>query len=251
MVTQQQKQFKVLLIGDSCKDIYQYGYVDRISPEAPVPIFVKTGSETKYGMVDNVAINLFALGCDVHVVKGKESTKTRLIDIRSKQQIVRVDEDVYSDPLDDIDLDVDPRDFDAIVISDYDKGLITYELVSRLRVAYNVPIFIDTKKTDLNRFSGCFVKINALEFSRIESDCDDLIITLGGDGAQYNGKIYPAKEVEVADVCGAGDTFLAALTFKYLQTKNIEQSIQFAINAASVTVQHLGVYAPSLEEICD
>ena len=113
MDIQQQKQLKILLIGDTCKDIYQYGYVDRISPEAPVPVFVKTGSEMKYGMVDNVAINLFALGCDVHVVKGEESTKTRLIDIRSKQHIVRIDEDVYSEPVNYKQYDLD--DYDAIV----------------------------------------------------------------------------------------------------------------------------------------
>jgi D-beta-D-heptose 7-phosphate kinase/D-beta-D-heptose 1-phosphate adenosyltransferase len=249
MNIQQQKQFKVLLIGDSCKDIYQYGYVDRISPEAPVPVFVKTKSQTKYGMVENVAINLFALNCDVQVIKGEESTKTRLIDSRSKQQIVRVDEDVYSKTLSYKKHNL--TDYDAIVVSDYDKGSVSSELIVDLRKDYIGPIFIDTKKKDLVKFEGCFVKINELEYNHIESECSDLIVTLGHRGAQYKNIIYPAKQVEVSDVCGAGDTFLASLTFKYLQTKNIEQAIQFAINASSVTVQHLGVYAPSLDEICD
>ena len=248
MDTQQQKQFKILLIGDSCTDVYQYGVVDRISPEAPVPIFVKHSSETKLGMVHNVAINLSNLGCDVHIISGKDSTKTRLIDIRSKQQIVRIDDDVYSNTINYKVCNLNK--FDAVVISDYNKGSISYEMVEDLRKDFHGPIFIDTKKTDLVKFSGCFVKINALEFSRIESNVSDLIITLGADGAQYNGQIYPAKKVEVADVCGAGDTFLAALTYKYLETKDIEQAVKFAINASSVTVQHLGVYAPTLEEIC-
>ena len=148
MVTQQQKQFKVLLIGDSCKDIYQYGYVDRISPEAPVPVFVKTGSEVKYGMVDNVAVNLFALGCDVDVIKGEESTKTRLIDIRSKQHIVRIDEDVYSEP-------VNYKThiwygYDAVVISDYDKGAIVEENVKYITDNFKGPIFVDSKKNNLS-----------------------------------------------------------------------------------------------------
>ena len=60
---------------------------------------------------------------------------------------------------------------------------------------------------------------------------------------------YPAVKVEVADVCGAGDTFLSALVYQYLTTKDIDSSIPFAIRASEVTVQHTGVYAPSLGEI--
>jgi sugar/nucleoside kinase (ribokinase family) len=67
----------------------------------------------------------------------------------------------------------------------------------------------------------------------------------------FNSKIYPAPEVEVVDVTGAGDTFLAALTYKFLLTSNIDKSIEFAIKASSITVQHMGVHAPKLEEICD
>ena len=126
MDTQQQKQFKILLIGDSCTDVYQYGVVDRISPEAPVPIFVKHSSETKLGMVHNVAINLSNLGCDVHIISGKDSTKTRLIDIRSKQQIVRIDDDVYSNTINYKVCNLNK--FDAVVISDYNKGSISYEI---------------------------------------------------------------------------------------------------------------------------
>jgi D-beta-D-heptose 7-phosphate kinase/D-beta-D-heptose 1-phosphate adenosyltransferase len=53
----------------------------------------------------------------------------------------------------------------------------------------------------------------------------------------------------VSDVTGAGDTFLSALTYGYLQTKNIQQSIKFAIQASEITVRHFGVYAPTLKEI--
>ena len=56
-------------------------------------------------------------------------------------------------------------------------------------------------------------------------------------------------EVEVADVTGAGDTFLAALTYQYLATNSIEDAIKFANKASSITVQHVGNYAPTLEEI--
>jgi len=62
MDTQQLKSFKILLIGDNCLDVYRYGSVDRISPEAPVPVFKFSHEETKPGMAGNVARNLEALG---------------------------------------------------------------------------------------------------------------------------------------------------------------------------------------------
>jgi sugar/nucleoside kinase (ribokinase family) len=77
----------------------------------------------------------------------------------------------------------------------------------------------------------------------------ELIVTLGGRGARYKDKIYSAPTIEVADVCGAGDTFLSALTYQYLLTNNIEKAIMFANIAASITVQHRGNYAPSYDEI--
>jgi len=66
----------------------------------------------------------------------------------------------------------------------------------------------------------------------------------------YNRKVFPAPKVEVVDVTGAGDTFLAALAYKFLIKSDIEEAIKFAIQASSITVQHMGVYAPKLEEIC-
>lgn len=246
MVTQQQTQFKILLIGDRCKDVYQYGYVDRISPEAPVPVFVKTTSSVKYGMVENVAVNLFALGCEVKVISGNESIKTRLIDARSKQQLVRIDEDAYSEPVtikDSLD------GYDAIVISDYNKGVVSYDLIDYLRSTTKAPIFIDTKKTDLHRFEGCFVKINSLEYGRAETACTDLIVTMGDKGASYKGQVYPAVPSEVVDVCGAGDTFLSALAFEYLRSGDIVDAIKFANKASAISVRHTGCFAPSLGEI--
>lgn len=247
MNIQQQKQLKILLIGDSCIDVYQYGYVDRISPEAPIPIFIKTTSESKYGMGGNVLSNLLALGCDVEYLCGNTSTKTRLIDARSKQQIVRIDDDVISQP---VEVPDDCSKYDVIVISDYNKGTVSDQTIKDIINSFSGPIFVDTKKTDLEQMEGCFVKINELEYSKLKTHCSNIITTLGSDGARYNGKTYPAKRVEVADVCGAGDTFLASLTYQYLKTNSIEQAIPFAISASSVTVQHLGNYAPTLEEIC-
>ena len=237
-----------MLIGDSCLDVYQYGTVDRISPEAPVPVFKPTQEEKRPGMAANVQANLKALGLEVNFITGQESIKTRLIDSRSRQQIVRIDSDVQNTPLEF--LTAIPQVYHAIVISDYNKGLVTYELIQQLRSEFPGPIFVDTKKQDLAKLQGCVVKINEVEYKARYSDCDNLIVTLGKDGALYNNKIYPAPEIEVVDVCGAGDTFLAALAYEYLASDgNIEQAIQFAIRASSITVQHLGVYAPTVEEI--
>ena len=115
--TQQQTQFRILLIGDNCTDVYQYGTIDRLSPEAPVPVFVPTRTETRAGMASNVANNLEALGCDVNYLHGETSVKTRLIDERSKQQIVRIDNDAFTQESLEFVTDI-PLVYDAIVISE-------------------------------------------------------------------------------------------------------------------------------------
>jgi len=247
-LTQPPKQYRILLVGDNCTDIYQYGTIDRLSPEAPIPIFVPTHLEERDGMAGNVANNLEALGCHVNYLYGETSTKTRLIDSRSKQQIVRIDKDIVSAPIT-FDTNI-PNVYDAVVVSDYNKGTVSYELIEEL-IALSIPIFIDTKKTDLERFQGAWVKINELEYSKITSECTGLIVTRGAQGASaiHHDINVSAPKVEVTDVTGAGDTFIAALTYQYLSTKDLAQAIEFAVKASAVTVQHLGVYAPTLKEI--
>jgi D-beta-D-heptose 7-phosphate kinase/D-beta-D-heptose 1-phosphate adenosyltransferase len=213
-------------------------------------VFVPKYDIVKEGMAGNVFNNLKALGCQVNYLFGETSTKTRLIDTRSKQQIVRIDNDVISDP---ITIDSKIPEYDAIVISDYNKGTITYELIEDLRKEFSGPIFVDTKKTDLARLEGCFIKINELEHSRATSFPEGvpsgLVVTYGERGVIYNDFAFGARTVEVADVCGAGDTFLAALTYQYLNTHDLHKAITFAIDASAITVQHLGNYAPTHDEI--
>lgn len=252
--TQPLKKFKILLLGDNCEDIYQYGTVDRISPEAPVPVFRFGHEERKKGMAGNVKLNLEALGCEVNYLYGKTSTKTRLVDIRSRQHIVRIDNDLISEPLQ-IDSPI-PDIYDAIIISDYNKGTISYELISELRKSFKGPMFMDTKKSDLACFHGIFVKINEAEYNSRISINDKLIVTLGHKGAmfktgrdpKYETK-YDCEKVEVVDVTGAGDTFLSAFAFEYLRTQDHNSAIKFANRAASITVQHFGVHAPTLKDL--
>ena len=247
-------ELKILLLGDSCTDVYQYGTVERINPEAPVPIFQYSHQESKLGMAGNVLLNLQALGCKVKFITNSEyGIKTRLIDIKSKQQMLRIDNDNISEPLDLNNFN--DWDYNAIVISDYNKGAISYELIEHIIDHYNGPIFIDTKKTDLARFKHCFLKINEIEYKARKSDGENIIVTLGNKGAMLKTKsiekMFPTQVKDVTDVCGAGDTFLSALTYYYLKDCDIEKAIEFANIAAKITVQHIGVYAPSLQEILE
>jgi D-beta-D-heptose 7-phosphate kinase/D-beta-D-heptose 1-phosphate adenosyltransferase len=241
----------ILLIGDNCIDEYRYGTIDRISPEAPVPVFKFSHMETKPGMAGNVKLNLEAFGINVNPLLSAESRKTRLIDLRSKQHVLRIDEDLQADPL--IISTAALRGVDAIVFSDYNKGFISYELVEDVRRVYKGPIFIDTKKRDLVRFNGCIVKVNEHEFNQRTSICDNLVVTLGADGALHKKddeeNYFPGHPVEVVDVCGAGDTFLSAMVSEYLNTRDISMAISMANKASSIAVQHSGVYTLTKDDI--
>jgi D-beta-D-heptose 7-phosphate kinase/D-beta-D-heptose 1-phosphate adenosyltransferase len=202
-------------------------------------------------MSANVLKNLQNL--NIHpdfITNNSEIKKTRYIDQRSGHHLLRVDTEPTVVPWD----GKPPnhiKSYDAILISDYDKGFLTYESIEQVIRSANCPIFIDTKKQDLHRFSAAwtYVKINELEYKNSRSVPKNTIVTLGGRGASYNGNLFPTKQVEVMDVCGCGDTFMAALSAQYLFTKDIEKAIIFANVAAGITVQHRGNYAPSYDEI--
>lgn len=248
MANQQQKPYNVTLIGDDCLDQYQYGTVDRISPEAPIPVFCPTNLEVRVGMAANVAANLRQLGVGVKYFHGKTSVKTRMIDQRSGQHLVRVDNDERSEPL--AFSSIDFTGSDAVVISDYNKGTVSYELIEEIQHKVKLPVFLDTKKGDLARFGGCIVKINEVEWRDRHSDGGNVIVTHGGSHVVWGNRRYSVPQVAVFDVCGAGDTFLSALAYQYVNSSgDMDRSIEFAIKAATRTVQHLGVYAPTLEEI--
>lgn len=243
---------KILLVGDSCYDEYHFGTVTRISPEAPIPVFDKIKSYMKQGMASNVYDNFFKLGVDIHIITQFMERKHRYIDIKSNQQLLRVDEkcekEIAFDDAEDI-FNMDLSSYDALVISDYDKGFLSYETISRIIKEYHGPIFIDTKKRDLKRFEGCVVKINEHEYNQRISDCSDIIVTYGSEKVEYHGQKFTPPKVEAYDVCGAGDTFLASLAYKFVVDKDMKDAIIFAMKAAAITVQHIGVYAPTVKEI--
>ena len=253
MDTPAHKRFKILLIGDNCIDTYVYGNVSRLSPEAPVPIFQPKNEIVKDGMAGNVAKNLEALNCEVKFFHNETSEKKRLIDEKTKQHLLRIDNDAKCTPILGSFIETtELNKYAAVVVSDYNKGTVPITTIEWLRQEYKGPIFVDTKKTDLARLNGCYIKINQLEKSLAKTlpDSEYLIVTLGEHGAQYmNHIIKPDNSDDVVDVCGAGDTFLAALVYRYIDTKDIRKSIMFANKAAGITVQHVGVHAPKLEEL--
>ena len=240
---------KVLLIGDSCEDRYFYVDVKRLNPEAPVPILEYKRGVTSKGMALNVRENLISFGVEVYLSTHPEAIiKTRYIDEKSNQQIMRYDEEPKIEPLS-FDFPKEwYNEYDALVISDYNKGFLTTEKIFELSSRFVGPVFIDSKKTLLPE--DAYIKVNELEYERMAyCNYENLIITRGGKGAEYKGDLYPAEKVNVFDVVGAGDTFLAALTYGYLKYGRIDRAIPLANKAAAVAVSHRGTYVLTEEDV--
>ena len=250
MDTQQQKHYKVLLIGDSCTDKYHYGTCERLSSEAPVPVFKLLTTETKKGMVLNVEQNLRSFELSVDVITNDSSliTKERFIDQRSGQHLLRFDSG-EDNPLVPLNLKMIELDnYDCVAISDYNKGTLDYEnclIISNLCVEKGKFLFVDSKKEDLSCFNNAIIKINEEERKKISNlpNKFELITTLGPNGASWNNQLFRGYQTEVFDVCGAGDTFFAALISEFLRTNKIMPSIIFANKCASITVKHNGCYS--------
>jgi len=258
MDIQQLKYLKILLIGDSCIDRYHYGSCDRMSPEAPVPIFKVLKTEKKGGMALNVKSNLEGLGAEVTLLTNEEEiVKARHIDNKSRQHLLRVDwgEEKKIKPLSDESVNsTDFGTYDGIIISDYNKGLLNAQVIKKvLSKAKNKLIFVDSKKKDLSSYKNCILKINQKENESVTNlpSNSDLVVTLGEDGALYSGERFSTKKVEIFDVCGAGDTFLAALACAYLISNDMRSSIKFANYCAGIVVQKFGTYAIKTGDLYD
>ena len=239
---------KVLLLGDSCEDEYIYGRCTRLSPEAPVPILDYAKMQTKPGMAANVCLNLQAFDIDITFLTNTEKiVKTRFVDERSNQHILRVDNEERVKPLL---VPVATNSFDAVVISDYNKGYLTTEKIFEIVEGATCPVFIDSKKTVLPNKPNCFIKINDVEYEKLDDyNIDNLIVTKGSEGCIYKQTLYPAEKVNVYDVVGAGDTFLAALVYGYITTNNIDESLMMGNRAAAIAVQHSGTYILTEEDV--
>jgi bifunctional ADP-heptose synthase (sugar kinase/adenylyltransferase) len=239
---------KILVIGETCRDVFTYGICTRLSPESPVPVFNPIETITNDGMAKNVHSNILSLDIDCHLVTNpswQDITKTRFIEKRSNHMFLRVDKNDTNYGR--INLkNINFKEYDIVVISDYDKGFVTEEDIEAISRLHAVT-FLDTKKKLGNWCENIkFIKINNFEYDKTKDSLtsqlkDKMIITLGGAGAQYQGRVFPVDKVEVKDVAGAGDTFIAGLVVKYSETQNISDSIDFANQCATLAVQKRGV----------
>jgi D-beta-D-heptose 7-phosphate kinase/D-beta-D-heptose 1-phosphate adenosyltransferase len=242
------KSMTILVIGDSGEDVFQYGTITRLCPEAPVPVFNPTIKTSNPGMSGNVVANLKALGAEIDFITNKtEIRKIRYVCSKYNYLLLRVDENDKCEPIDASFLP--EQKYDAIVISDYCKGFLSEDDIEFIVQNASSPIFLDTKKILGDwAYNIDFIKINYHEYERnkeiLENDLilkNKTIITRGKYGCDYQGKNYPTVDVSVKDVSGAGDTFLAGLVVEYVRSQNIEKAIQFAQDCTTVVVQKSGV----------
>jgi|TARA_B100001093_G_scaffold197398_1_gene189778 D-beta-D-heptose 7-phosphate kinase/D-beta-D-heptose 1-phosphate adenosyltransferase len=240
---------KILVIGDSCDDIFVYGKCDRICPEAPVPVFTPKETKKNGGMARNVYNNIKSLvneNVEVFLVTNSNlMSKTRYVDYKTNQMLLRIDD---NDKADSIGVDLfNLKDYDAVVISDYDKGFLTQEDIQFIIEAYPLT-FIDTKKQIGDWIRGAsFIKINETEYKKNSTYLDSLlnsqlIVTLGERGVKHDDITYtPDEVVDALDLSGAGDTFLAGLVTNYIDDLDIIKSILFAQECAGKAVTKKGV----------
>lgn len=242
------KSKKILVIGDSCRDIFVYCSADRLCPDVPAPVLNIIDQTENGGMAKNVQRNILTRveGCDIITNNNwQQITKTRYVHAKTNYTFLRVDNNIKVPPLDVLSVDLN---YDIIVISDYNKGFITEPDIDY--ICKNHPcVFLDTKKI-LGDWaeSAKFIKINEYEYKRSYSFIknairlnDKIICTLGEEGCKFKNKIFKVKNEDIKDTTGAGDSFLAALVVKYLYDGNIENAICYANECASQVVKSRGV----------
>jgi D-beta-D-heptose 7-phosphate kinase/D-beta-D-heptose 1-phosphate adenosyltransferase len=298
---------RVLVVGDAMLDEWVWGSVSRISPEAPVPVVAVSDHSFTLGGAGNVASNLRAIGARVAFAAsvGDDAEGRRLLGlldaqevdrsavvvcadrpttrktriVAHNQQVVRADWE-SSEALSPGDCDrLCERvarlasECDAVVLSDYAKGLFSLQLVAAARAARVVTA--DPKPRNINLFAGVtLVAPNAAEAAAasgiaIKDDasleragaellarlgCRYVVITRGERGMALFGAegerlVVPAVARTVFDVSGAGDTVIAVLTAALAGGAPVELALQLANFAAGAVVEKLGTATASPAEI--
>jgi len=239
---------KILVVGESCRDIFNYGFCNRLCPDAPVPVFNLIKSDENGGMAQNVYKNVLSLGAraNLHTNSNwKNITKTRFVDFKTNHMFMRLDCNDNKYGRSRI-KNIKWSNYDAIILSDYNKGFLREQDIEFIS-NHHKNTFLDTKKILGPWCKNIkYIKINNDEYEKTKHTIglqleEKLIITIGSDGCRYNGVIYPVSQVEIKDSSGAGDTFIAALVVNYVETEDIEKSIIFANECATKVVQRRGV----------
>ncbi|MFG5115396.1 D-glycero-beta-D-manno-heptose-7-phosphate kinase [Campylobacter lari] len=294
------KKPKILVVGDFMVDYYIWCDCTRISPEAPVMVMKSQKEDKRLGGAGNVYANLKSLGAEVFalgLVGDDESgkflkenlnaklliEKDRKTPLKSRvlshsQQVLRLDdENNFDTKLEDEiiqEYKKIAKDYDAIILSDYAKGVLTSKVTKALiehANTLNLPILIDPKGSDFSKYQNATLltpnkkeAIQALGVEKIDNLekalkklKDDLnltysIITLSEEGiALFDEKLHiiPAKALEVYDVTGAGDSVIAMLAYALALKVDIIKACELANDAAAVVVAKVGSVSVSLEEI--
>ena len=312
MIDLQNKTPKILVVGDLMIDHYLWGLCERISPEAPVQVVNVDRESTVLGGAGNVINNLNSLGAEVDVIsvigdcKASEELKGLLTDIKvdtqylitqknrvtskksriiaAQQQVVRYDSESTSEINNKSQVAILKvfkkivNNYDVILLSDYGKGVLTFELTQSLISIANEnkkKLLVDPKGLDYSKYKGAYLltpnKKEASEATniiikdnesltqsiRILKDQIDLtvsLITLSEKGvAIFDNelRIHPTVAREVFDVTGAGDTILASLGFALSCNKDIDEAIKFANLASGVVVGKIGSATATLNEIIE
>ncbi|HEV8430978.1 MAG TPA: D-glycero-beta-D-manno-heptose-7-phosphate kinase [Pyrinomonadaceae bacterium] len=303
----------VLVLGDVMLDEFVWGDVTRISPEAPVPVVDVRRESLHLGGAGNVLANLVALGARGSVVGvvGKDgagerlqaglselgardqcliidesrpsTTKTRII--AHSQLVVRADRESRAPVTTKIEdqilscLKDALKQADALVISDYDKGVVTPRILREiLPIAYErVPVLVDPKLRNFNSYRpATLVTPNHLEALRMSdtedhSDdgshsaakvireklgCDAVLITRGDRGMMLleanNQPVYVETAArEVYDVTGAGDTVIATLAASLASGATMLEAATLANHAAGIVVGKVGTATASADELLE
>lgn len=266
---------QILVMGDPMYDFYHFGHVDRLSPEAPVPIYIEDRHERRPGGAANVANQLTVLGCMVETWFPPKPWTEKHRYMAGHHQVVRMDRDYKAEEMAEHD-SVPPSQcrFNAMVISDYGKGFVTRQRIKYLLEAavdseppQHPFIVVDPKGTDWTKYIGCDVICpNQAEYAEAEALENQLVsaaivekraeqgIRLWPARRQKPPKDFPAYARHVYDVTGAGDTVTAVVAATLATGGTLEQACILANMAAGYVVGEVGTSvcpASQLKEMAD
>ena len=246
----------IVVIGDIIIDEYVYGTSTRLSPEAPVPVVKHVKTERKLGGAGNVYNNIKSLTNDVELIGYRNDKTDWPVELRTTQMpikqriyadkhyVTRVDreETINNSSLFDY---VSKRVHNCtVVLSDYNKGTLQdpQRLIQILK--NNGCYIIVDPKQHLDLYSGAdIIKPNKQEYKEYNNGVDtNMIVTLGKDGYMINGTHYPTQTQDVYDVTGAGDTFLAVMSYFVDRGDSLEFACEMGNKGAGISVKHNGVY---------
>jgi D-beta-D-heptose 7-phosphate kinase/D-beta-D-heptose 1-phosphate adenosyltransferase len=251
---------KVLVIGDVIVDKYIYGTSTRISPEAPVPVITYINEKQTLGGAGLVHKNLLSLGVDSTLYEtGHEySIKTRVI--CDGHYVTRIDDDkrASGDAVLAVVLANDFSQYEYVILSDYDKGVLdeSLEIIKHLNT-FGCKVIVDPKEHATQYIDAWLVKPNNSEFTKFGfNDWQGNIITTNAgdnvvaiiDNTEYNILV---EAVEVSDVTGAGDCFLAAFVYGLTKQYNHKHCLELAVKGSREAVKHVGTHTLTVGDLED